>query len=82
MPSQVTSGTVIFRQWDPSHGLRETVQRFDSLDDLFELCLHVEDPRLVDRIIIEGYDAAGNPRVLTFRFQSMTVSDHVPSAHE
>jgi hypothetical protein len=75
MPATVDYGTVIFRRWDRNSGLDETVRSFESLDDLFDLCLQANDPLLVDRVVIEGRDLAGTRRVVTLVFQSVTVSD-------
>lgn len=79
MSPQVTNGYVIFRVWDSSQGLSETRQRFDSLDDLFALCLQIEDPRLVDRVVFEGHDGRGHPRLVTFSFQSLALLDQDPA---
>ena len=72
---QVTSGQVIFRQWAKSAGLHEITQRFESMNDLFASYLQVKDPKPVDRIIIDGRDGQGRPRVVTLTFQSMTISN-------
>jgi hypothetical protein len=72
--SHVTAGTIVLRQWDRAHGLRETPRAFSSLDELYALCLTVDAPEVIDRIIIDGRDADDSPRVLTFVFQSITVS--------
>jgi len=76
MSAKVQNGKVIFRRWDRHAGLDETSTPFVTLDDLFDLCLQANDPLLVDRVTIEGEDAAGTPRVVTLVFQSVTVSDH------
>ncbi len=76
MVAKVQNGIVIFRRWDRHAGLDETSTPFASLDDLFELCLQANDPLLVDRVTIEGRDAAGALRMVTLVFQSVTVSDH------
>ena len=75
MAAKVHTGRVIFRRWDKYIGLDETATPFSTLDDLFELCLQANDPLLVDRVIIEGKDAGGRPRVVTLVFQSVTVSE-------
>jgi hypothetical protein len=73
MPPKVVNGTLIFRQWAHT-GLLETSKSFTSLDELYAHCLEAADPEIVDRIVIQGLDADGHPRVLTFVFQSITVS--------
>lgn len=79
MASQVLSGILVFRQWDRARGLQETVQPFHSLDELFALCLAADAPDMIDRIVIQGLDADDAPRVLTFVFQSITVSPRRPT---
>jgi hypothetical protein len=70
----VTQGQLIVQQWDRTTGLSESTVAFTSLDELYSYCLSVSDPQLVDRIIIRGHDEHGQPRVLTFVFQSITVT--------
>ncbi len=71
---KVIQARIIYRQWG-KHGLRETERRFDSLDDLFALSLALENPKLVDRIVITGRDAEGQLRTITFAFQSLLFDD-------
>jgi len=71
---QVTSGTIIFRQWSRTSGLNETAQAFRSLDELYTLCLSIRDPEIIDRIVIEGHDSHAQRRVIAFEFQSITIS--------
>lgn len=72
MPAKVNSGTIVFREWAGESGLSETEGTFATLDELFALCLDLGDPRLVDRIILNGYDEEGKTRSVTFSFQSVT----------
>lgn len=78
LASRVTDGTIVLRYWDRAQGLREVTQAFHSLDELYAQCLDTatqgEGPAVIDRIIIEGRDSADQSRVLTFVFQSITVS--------
>ncbi len=71
---QVFEGALILRQWIHTQGLQETTQVFHSLDELYALCLAVSAPQVVDRIVIHGQDAEAKRRVVTFVFQSITVS--------
>lgn len=71
---RILDAAMVLRQWDRAHGLRESPQTFSSLEDLFAQCLAAGDPDVIDRIIIRGQDAAGHQRVVTFNFQSITVS--------
>jgi hypothetical protein len=75
MPAKVIEGTIVLRQWNRA-GLTETPRTFHSLDELYAYCLGTTDPEVVDRIVIQGHDEHGHPRVLTFVFQSITVTSH------
>ena len=75
MQAKVTEGTIVLRQWGRT-GLTETPKTFHSLDELYAYCLGTTDPEVVDRIVIHGRDEHGQPRVLTFVFQSITVTPH------
>ena len=74
MPLRVVEGELILRAWDRIAGLSETSASFSSLDELYAYCLSAGEPQLIDRIIIRGQDTQDHPRVLTFVFQSITVS--------
>jgi hypothetical protein len=74
MPPEAVEGELIMRAWDRTSGLSETSARFASLAELFAVCLAAGEPQLIDRIVIRGQDAQDQPRVLTFVFQSITVS--------
>jgi hypothetical protein len=74
MNPAVLQGQLVLQQWDRVLGLSESTAEFSSLDDLYSYCLSVSDPQLVDRIIIRGHDEHGHMRVLTFVFQSITVT--------
>ena len=74
MPLRVLEGELILRAWDRNAGLRETSASFSSLDELYAYCLSTSEPQLIDRIVIRGQDEQDQPRVLTFVFQSITVS--------
>lgn len=73
-PPQVTEGAIVRREWAREHGLREQAHTFHSLDELYALCLATDAPQVIDRIVIQGIDANNAPRVITFVFQSITVS--------
>lgn len=74
MPAKVTQGQIVLRRWSRTSGLTEKPQTFSTLEELYAYCLGVSDPDLVDRVIIQGQDEQGQPHVLTFVFQSITVS--------
>ena len=66
--------TLILRRWDKEAGLVETSVAFGSLEELYAVCLANTDLALIDRIIIRGRTAQGAPQVVTFVFQSITVT--------
>jgi hypothetical protein len=76
-------GKVIFRQWSEQEGLREVWQPFESLEELFALCVQPtvpsnsspSDQLLVDRVVIEGQNSGGENRAVTLVFQSLTLQD-------
>ena len=74
MPPGVIAGELVLRAWDRTTGLSETISSFSSLDELYAYCISTEQPQLIDRIVIRGQDEHYQPRVLTFVFQSITVS--------
>ena len=74
MTARILQGKLVLRSWDRATGLTETPQPFSSLDELYTYCLAAGDPHLIDRIVIHGRDQQGYPRVVTFTFQSITVS--------
>jgi hypothetical protein len=74
MNETVSEVTLVFRNWDRESGLTEHAQVHPSLEALYSACLTAKDTDLIDRIIIRGRDAAGRERVVTFMFQSVTIS--------
>lgn len=68
------TGQIVLRQFAPGTGLAESTTTFHSLDELFQACLRLDRPQLVDRIVISGTDADEQARTLTFVFQSLTVT--------
>lgn len=70
MRATVQEGTLVLRVWDK--GLNEFQQSFATIDELFNLCLQVGDPAVVDRIILRGTDEQGESRTLVFTFQSIS----------
>jgi hypothetical protein len=74
MSAKVIQGHIVLRRWSRTSGLTEKPVTFSSLEELYTFCLSVADPDLVDRVVINGQDENGAPRVLTFVFQSITVS--------
>ena len=74
MNIQIESGTMIYRHLEEEGGLRESTQTFSTLEEMFALALNAKDPYLVDRIVIQGQDQHGAQRIVTFVFQSITLS--------
>jgi hypothetical protein len=74
MAPKVEDCAMILRRWDKEVGLTETPAAFASLEELYAMCLATADPALIDRIIIRGRNADGAPQVVTFVFQSITVT--------
>ena len=74
MGTEVQECAIILRRWDKDAGLIETPVAFKSLDELYAACLATENPSLIDRIIIRGCNDDGVPQVVTFVFQSITVT--------
>ena len=74
MPLKVVEGKIVLRQWQHGSGLTETPRVFYTLEELYAQCLNAANPDLIDRIVITGEDENGRPRVMTFVFQSITVS--------
>ena len=62
------------RQFERGTGLEEHGPEFGSLEELYQACLNISAPQLVDRIVIRGADERGRDRTLTFVFQSMTIT--------
>ena len=75
MNPKVSEGILVLRQWDRT-GLTETQKTFSSLEELYTYCLATvaSDPDVVDRIVIQGHDEHGQPRVLSFSFASITAT--------
>jgi hypothetical protein len=74
MNETVSEVTLVVRRWDKEAGLTEHTQVYPTLDALYSACLNAKDTDLIDRIIIRGQDEGGAERVVTFVFQSVTVS--------
>lgn len=72
MPATTESGAIIYRSWSDANGLTEQAEAFTTIEELFARCLEVDNPQLVDRIVVRGHDETGNLRTLTFTFQSVT----------
>ncbi len=72
---QVKKGTVVFRHWDEEDGLNEITRTFKTLDDLFGLCVQSDNRLLVERVILEGVDDAGERRTVTLTFQSVSIEN-------
>jgi hypothetical protein len=65
---------IMVRQFEQGTGLEEHGTEFGSLAELYQACLTLSAPQLVDRIVLRGEDEQGQERTLTFVFQSLTVT--------
>jgi hypothetical protein len=74
MEETIHDVTLVLRRWDKESGLTEHTRVYPSLEALYRACLNAGDTDLVDRLIIRGSDQVGKERVVTFVFQSVTVS--------
>ena len=74
MPADLI-GTLHLRTFDPRRGMVEDVREFGTLDELFHPCTSQISPSVVERIILSGSDATGEPRIVTFVFSSVTGRD-------
>ncbi len=70
MPAHTQGGTVVYLQWTPEAGLRQTSAQFSSLDELFELCLTSGAQGHVEEIFIYGADQDGYARQVTLTFRA------------
>jgi hypothetical protein len=75
MKPKIHTGHIIYRRLEKAGGLHESEQAFSSLDELYALVLDTKDPYLVDRIMITGENSSGAHQVVTFVFQSITISN-------
>lgn len=73
MPARTTGGTVVYMQWSPEGGLTQTGVSFQSLDQLFELCLASGSHGHVEEIHIRGSDHEGSARQVTLTFRSASL---------
>jgi len=74
MEETVADVTLVYRNWNRESGLTERTQVHPSLDALYKACLNARDSDLIDRIVIRGRDSEGKEQVVTFVFQSVTIS--------
>jgi hypothetical protein len=75
MAAQFKQGMVIFRRWNVEDGLNEISKPFQSIDELFGLCLQTDNSLLIDRVVINGEDSTGIMRSVTLVFQSSSMQD-------
>jgi len=73
MNEHVTEINLVVRSWDKKAGLNEHAHTYKTIDSFFAACLNVENPELIERLIINGVDSSGKERTMTFVFQSVTV---------
>ena len=67
--------TVYLRRLDGSDGANEEPEQATTLETLFSLILDETGQRQADRVVISGWDAAGERREITLLFQSIKETD-------
>jgi hypothetical protein len=73
MDAKILCGTLSLEPGSsPSIGPDEVDREFNTLEELFSLCLNAA-PHAVEGIVLHGLDMQGRPRRVTFSFRSMTV---------
>ncbi len=72
MKHHVEECTVVLRALTPRPGVEETTVEVNSLEELFDYCLSLKEPRLLERLVLAGRDEGGRARAVTFIFQSIT----------
>lgn len=63
---------VVLRELTPRPGVEEASVAVKSLEELFDYCLSLKEPRLLERLVLAGRDADGRARAVAFIFQSIT----------
>jgi hypothetical protein len=81
MQPHASGGKITFFQWTTNRGLVETIETFQSLDDLFRRCLDSGARGYVEDVTIAGFDQSGVRRQVTLTFRSVTQPDPTTSAH-
>ena len=76
MGARVTKAAIKTRHLQADGGLDYGEVTFDSIDDLFELCLNTVNPTTADRLVLQGIDSEGRPRTVTLKLQSVTNPDN------
>ncbi len=72
MKHNVEQCTLIMRQLSPQRGVAETNVSVSSLEELYDYCMNLKEPRLLERVVIAGQDNHGRRHALTFTFQSIS----------
>lgn len=71
MTTEFHHGTLIFRQWDKDCVLVEDHLAFSTIEELFAFCVQPSQPKLIDRVLLDGVGDDGTKRTITLVFQSM-----------
>lgn len=72
MKHTVEECTVVLRQLSGEWGVDEESVSVGSLEELYDYCLKLKEPRLLERLVLAGRDERGRGRSLTFTFRSIT----------
>ena len=82
MKHTVEECTVVLRQLSGEWGVDEESVAVGSLEELYDYCLKLKEPRLLERLVLAGRDERGRGRSLTFTFQSITDQNKTPAPDE
>ena len=77
MKHKLQECALILRQLTQELGVDETSVTVNNLEELYEYCANLEEPRLLERLVISGHDSRGHRRALTFTFQSVSEQNNV-----
>lgn len=72
MKHKVEGCTVVLRAINHRRGVDETNVEVASLEELYDYCLSLTEPRLLERLVLVGRDEGGRERAVNFMFQSIT----------
>ena len=82
MKHRVEECTVVLRQLSAGWGVDEESVSVGSLEELYDYCLRLTEPRLLERLVLAGRDERGRSRALTFTFRSITDQHQAPAPGE
>jgi NADPH-dependent glutamate synthase beta subunit-like oxidoreductase len=75
MKTTLQKCTLVVRRLGRDAAISESDVEVASLEQLFDECLSLAGRQLPERLVVEGRDARGRRRSLTFTFQSASERD-------